>query len=290
MESDTKHTVGSIFDKSVAFLVKHGIESPDIAAGLLLARLLHCRRLELAMKRALPLRLAQVEAMRRGLARLAAGEPVQYILGVTEFMGHVVKVDRRALIPRPETEQLVSTVLECSDLWQSGDVRIADVGTGSGCIALSILKAQPAARVLALDVSADALALARENAALNHVDQEIVFACAEMADVLEPETLDAVVSNPPYVRSADWEKLAPQVRDYEPRLALDGGSSGLDVLEAVIADAMIALRADGWLFLEIGAGQAAAVNDILRGCDYHSVRINRDLAGYERIVSARRYA
>ena len=282
------HTVGEIRRKTVGYLGGKRLESPEIACDLLLARLLGCRHLEVALHNADVLSPPRVEAMRRAVKRLADGEPVQYILGETEFMGHRIKVDRRVLIPRPETEVLVSTVLACAELWKQPEVRVTDVGTGSGCIAVSIARERPQARLLALDISEEALELARENAAKLGVDGQIVFACAEMADVLEPETVDIVVSNPPYVRSFDWERLAPQVRDYEPRVALDGGKSGLDIIAAVAEDAMIALREGGGLFLEVGAGQAQEVASMLESCDYRDVAVIRDLAGCERIVSARR--
>lgn len=288
MNEVPSHTVGEIRRKTVGFLVGKRIESPELVCDLLLARLLGCRHLEVSLNNAVELTPPRVEAMRRAVKRLADGEPVQYILGEVDFMGHRIKVDRRALIPRPETEILVSTVLVCAEFRDNTEVRVADVGTGSGCIAISIAMARQQARLLAMDVSEDALELARENAAQLGVDGQIFFVCAEMADVLEPETVDIVVSNPPYVKSSDWELLAPQVRDHEPRLALDGGASGLDIIAAVAEDAMIALRDGGGLFLEIGAGQAREVAAILQSCDYRDISVIRDLAGCERVVSARR--
>lgn len=268
------------------YLAGKRIESPQIAAELLMSRLLGCKRLELPIKHDVALTEKQLEAMRRGTRRLAAGEPVQYILGQTEFMGHVIKTDRRALIPRPETEELVEAVLKCETLWSLEKPAIADIGTGSGCIAISLALAKPAGRYLAVDISEDAISLARENAAAHGLDGKIVFACAELADLIEPQMLDAIVANLPYVTTTEFEQLAVQVRGHEPRAALDGGPDGMSVIETIVQDATVALKPNGRLFLEIGETQAECVKSLLGDIGFRNVEVRRDLAGKDRIVCA----
>ena len=224
--------------------------------------------------------------MRRGVKRVAGGEPVQYVLGQTEFMGHVFKTDKRALIPRPETEILVEAVLGCGALWAKEKPLIVDLGTGSGCIVISLALARPEALYAALDVSAEAIELAKENAASLAVGDRVSFLRAELPDVAEPQMADAIVSNPPYVATGAWEKLPAHIREHEPRQALDGGPQGLDVLENLIQDASIALKPGGHLFLEIGYDQGRAVAGMLAECQFSGIEVRKDLSGHDRIAVA----
>ncbi|MGQ9661683.1 MAG: peptide chain release factor N(5)-glutamine methyltransferase [Kiritimatiellia bacterium] len=277
-------TLKTILDAAAGYLVAKGIEEARLACELLAARLLRCRRLELPLKHDLVLSEKLVEAMRRGVRRVAAGEPVHYVLGETEFMGHVFKVDSRALIPRPETELLVEEVLACAALWQNPRPRIVDVGTGCGCIVISLALARPAAVYAALDVSEQALALARENALRLGIANRIGFACAELADFVDPGTVDAIVANLPYIPSAEIEKLPVQIRDHEPRQALDGGPDGLAHISVLIEDATIALKSGGFLFLEIGYDQRERVLRLMEQAGFENVRVAKDLAGHARVV------
>jgi len=225
--------------------------------------------------------------MRRGIKRAADGEPVQHILGETGFMESVFKVDRRALIPRPETEVLVQHVLTCDTLWQTEAPAIVDVGTGSGCIVLSLAAARPNARYLAVDTSEEALALARENAATLNLTEHVHFVKADLSDVVDPESMDAVVANLPYIPSADCEQLSPEVRDHEPRSALDGGQDGLDIIRSVVQDAGIVLKNGGMLFLEIGDEQGAAVISLMKESGFADATVKQDLNGRDRVVFGR---
>jgi release factor glutamine methyltransferase len=220
--------------------------------------------------------------------RVAAGEPVQYVVGRWEFRGHPMNVDRRALIPRPETEQLVQLVLDDPKLWRNPAPRIVDAGTGSGCIVVSLAKERPEGRYMATDISAEALELAKENAALNGVADSIVFVQGELSDFLEPYSVDAVVSNPPYIPSNLVDKLDVSVRDFEPRLALDGGSDGLDSLRQIAEEASMALREGGGLFLELSSEQeqGRSVSAFLRQLGFDDISPHRDLAGTERLLRA----
>jgi len=283
-------TLGGILDASAAFLAARKIDEPRLAAEWLAARLLRCGRLALHEKRAETLSEPLVEAMRRGIRRVASGEPVQYVVGRWEFRGHPMIVDRRALIPRPETEQLVQLVLDARDLWQNPAPLVVDIGTGSGCIAVSLALERPQGRYLATDISAEALALAAENARLNAVESRINFAPAELGDLLDdPGTVDIIVSNPPYIPSATVDKLGASVRDFEPRLALDGGPDGMGILRHIAEEATMALRNGGGLFFELSAEQqqAEAVEIYLRELGFENIRIDRDLAGARRFISAR---
>ena len=282
--SPTTKTVLEVLNAGATYLEKASIEQPRLACELLLARLLNCKRLELYLKydAILPERLLQ--AMRRGIQRVHSGEPVQYVLGEAGFRDQVLKVDKRALIPRPETELLVEAVLTCSPLWEAEHPLIVDVGTGSGCIILSLAEAKPEGRYVALDIDADALSLARENAEQVGMTEHVVFAQAEMCDVLAPQTVSAVVANLPYIKSAVYESLPPQIREHEPKTALDGGEDGLRVIESVIGDACIVLSEGGFVFLEIGEDQGDEVSLMLDEAGFSQVRVVKALNDRNRVV------
>lgn len=282
----TPKSVQEVLKAATEFLAARRVEEADVICQLLMGRLLRCKRLELPLSYQRQLADPQLESMRRGVRRVAGGEPVQYVIGETEFMGHVFKTDRRALIPRPETELLVEAVLGCDALWAKEAPVVVDVGTGSGCIVLSLALARPEAVYTGLDVSAEAIALATENAAGLGVGDKVVFVHAELPDVADPQIADAIVSNPPYVATADWEKLPVHIREHEPRQALDAGERGLDVLENLIQDAAIALKPGGHLFLEIGHDQGRAVAGMLAECQFSGIEVRKDLGGHDRIAAA----
>jgi len=285
--ADPGKTVLDVLTLSESYLAQRRIEQPRLLAEMLLSRLVKRPRLELAMdyRRVLP--ESHLEAMRRGLKRVGDGEPIQHVLGETGFMNYVFKTDRRALIPRPETEVLVRKVLECKAIWAQERPAVADVGTGSGCIILSLAAAHPQGRYLGLDISEEALSLARENAERLGLSKNVIFACEGLSDVIEAETLDAITANLPYIPTGAIERLPKNVRDYEPRLALDGGASGLDIIRSVVEDAAIALKNDGMLFLEIGEEQGEAVRELLEETGFGDVAVHPDLTGRDRVVSGR---
>jgi len=233
MSNSTKNVL-DVLNAGTGFLESKNIENPRLICEMLLSRLLRCPRLELYMKHDKELSEKMLEAMRRGIKRAADGEPVQYITGEAGFMNSTFKVDKRALIPRPETEVLVNMVLECKSIWEQESPAIVDVGTGSGCIILSIAAEKPKGKYLAIDISEEALALARENAVELNLSERVHFINADLADVVDPESIDAVVANLPYIPGNVCETLATQVRDHEPRTALDGGPDGLDIIRSVI--------------------------------------------------------
>jgi len=286
MASSSK-TLKQVLEASASFLEGKKIESARLASEFLAARLLDCRRLDLYLRYDTELPGTHLEAMRRGVKRVAAGEPVQYVLGQAVFMDHVFKVDRRALVPRPETEILVKVVLDCEDLWTRAKPAVLEVGVGSGCVTITLARARPAGLYVGVDISSEALELARENALALGVADQVAFACGEMSDVVDPMSLDAVISNPPYIPSGEIDRLPVQVRDHEPRVALDGGPDGLGVIDGLVQDAAFGLKPGGFLFLEIGKEQGAEVTGRLEREGFIDVELHKDLADRDRVVRGR---
>lgn len=258
----------------------------------LAAHVLDCRPLEINFRGPTPAQQAELEKL---IARAEQGEPIQYIIGHVDFRGLEIRCDRRALIPRPETEQLVEQVLQSvpgagcrvPGKGAASALRIADVGTGTGCIALALAHELPDAAVTAVDISAAALALAQENAERLGLGDRIAFVRGNLLDAAEEASLDIIVSNPPYIVSDVWKNLEPCVRDFEPKQALDGGADGLDLIRRLAAQAAAALKPGGALFLEIGFDQGGAVAGILNSAGFRSIEIRTDLAGHDRMVSGR---
>ena len=278
-----------VIGKSSAYLDAKRVPDAATASELLAARLLGIGRGFLAAKLEQEIADRHLEAMRRALARLAKGEPLQYVLGEWDFRSLTLKCDRRALIPRPETEELVTRVVEW---WKGGKVEerpvVVDVGTGTGAIILSLAKELPGpATFIGTDVSADAIALALENAAACGLADRVKFVVADgLDDFDEPQCIDVIVSNPPYVESAVCETLDPRVRDFEPRLALDGGPRGLDFYERYLGDAFNLLKPGGAVFFEIGEGQGAALERLMADYGFADIRIEKDFAGHDRYAAA----
>ena len=288
-QTPTARTLRDILSAGERGLAARGVQEPRAAMEWLAARLYGCGRLDLRRREDETPPPQVVEALRRGWKRLADGEPVQHIVGRWDFRGHPMKTDRRALIPRPETEQLVDLVLGDAELWSRPNPRIVDIGTGTGCIALSLALERPQGRYIATDISAEALELARENAALNRVDTVRFVETGDLSDILDPGTVDAIVSNPPYIPSATVDALDRSVRDFEPRVALDGGPDGMAVLSSIAEEAAMVLADGGRLFFELDAesGQAGAMAGLLQALGFESVTPHRDYAGRERFLSAR---
>lgn len=277
-------TLGDVLRSATAYLEEKNAHEPRLSCEYLASRLLRCRRLELYLKFDTILTEKQLAAMRRGIKRVGTGEPVQYVAGETEFMGHVFRTDKRALIPRPETETLVRAVLDCGALWQDDPPVIADVGTGSGCVAISLALERPNGRYLAFDIEEQAMTLAMENANSLGVLEKVTVGGRELSDSVEPDSLDAVVANLPYIPTSDWEKLPEHIRNHEPRTALDGGPNGLGVIADVLSDVWIVLKPGGLVFLEIGADQAEATSSLLKESGYTGIRVVQDVAGCDRVV------
>ena len=281
---------GEVISKSSDFLGRKKVPDARVASELLAARLLHLGRGMLAGEMTKDVPEKCLEAMRRGMARLVKGEPIQYVLGEWDFRTLTLKCDRRALIPRPETEELVTRVLGYlnTETQRRRGGLIVDVGTGTGAIVLSLAKEfRGEAAFLGTDVSEDAIALAKENAVRCGLADRVKFAVADgLDDFDEPQCVDVIVSNPPYIETAVCETLDSRVKDFEPRLALDGGTSGLDFYERYLSDAVNLLKPGGAVFFEIGENQGEAVRQLMFDCGFDDIRIEKDYAGHDRYAMA----
>ena len=267
------------------------LEGPDARrdAELLLLHTLGLERTALFTQPERQLRAVERAAYEAATARRAAGEPVQYILGQQEFYGLMLKVSPAVLIPRPETELLVEAVLERLPgfLPEGREVRIVDVGTGSGAIAIALAHVLPLARVTAVDLSPAALEVARDNAVAHGVLGQVRLVESDLLSALAGEAgFDAVVSNPPYVPEGDRESLERQVRDFEPKMALFAGPEGMDVYRRLVPQAWAALRPGGMLAMEIGYGQREAIAGLLQ--EWDGIEFLNDLQGIPRVVLARK--
>jgi release factor glutamine methyltransferase len=274
-------TVVDFLGLASAFLSARGLPSPRLDAEILLGDVLGLGRLELYLHHDRPLEDAEVDAFRELLRRRGRGEPVAYLVGTTGFRSLVLDTDPRALVPRPETEGLVELAL--ARLPAAG--ALLDLGTGSGAIALAVATERPDAAVTACDVDEGALALAAQNAERLGVQPRLVR--SDLYDDLGPdERYDVIAANLPYVPDDD-PRVDAGVHDHEPHGALYAGPDGLDVIRRAVAGAPDRLRRDGWLVLEFGEGQAAAVAALLRERGLTDVAVTRDLAGIDRYGSGR---
>lgn len=262
---------------ATADLREAGCDNPRLDAELLLADAIPTTRTSLHLNPERVLSAAESERFARSVARRRAREPVAYIRGTRGFRHIDLTVDARVLVPRPETELLVEVALGLPR-----GARVADVGTGSGAVALALKHERPDLDVVATDLSTDALDVARANAAALRLD--VAFAQGDLLDGVDGP-LDAILSNPPYVPDGDREGLEPEVSVHEPAQALFAGGDGLDVLRRLATEA--AARAP-FVAFEIGAGQAAAVGELLRAAGMSRVTAHRDLAGIERVVVGER--
>jgi release factor glutamine methyltransferase len=255
--------------------------NPRRDAEVLLAHVLGCDQVALLTHPERLLSPAESDQLESFLRRRLADEPMQYITGVQEFFGLLFEVTPDVLIPRPETEHLVEAALE--HVGREADVRIVDVGTGSGAIAVALAYTRPQSLVTAVDLSPAALEVARRNARRHGVLERLTFLQSNLLAAVDAADFDVVVSNPPYI--AEGEVLEPQVSKYEPQSALYSGPTGLEVYERLIPQAHKVLKPQGWLLLEIGFGQQSAVEALLRG--WQSVSVVHDLQGIPRVLQAR---
>lgn len=281
-------TVLRVIRTGAEWLQERGVESARLDTEHLLAHALGTDRLQLYLQYDRPLTPDELGAFRPLLRRRGSREPLQYITGRAAFRDLDLRVDPRVLIPRPETEVLVQVVLDAVS--GAAGLSALDVGTGSGCIGLSLLTEGPFDRVVATDPSADALAVAGANAAaLGEAAAGFELRSGGGYDALHPgEAFDVIVSNPPYVADVDAGDLQPEVRDWEPGGALFAGPDGLGVIDLLAASAADHLRPGGWFAVEVGPGQASVLKTRLdRSGRFASCAIHRDLSGRPRIVAAR---
>lgn len=286
-------TVGRLLTWTTEYLKKSGSPSARLDAEVLLAAARKCERIALytAYEEVVPDEIRS--AFRELVKRRAAGTPVAYLVGKKEFYSLAFLVTPDVLIPRPETEHLVVAALDLlAALPAAAKPTLADIGTGSGAIAVSLAKHAPDAKIVATDISAPALAVAQKNAANHGVSERIEFLEMDLLEKLPAQrTFDLVVSNPPYIGLQEEATLAPQVRDHEPRLALFAGPNGTEIIARLIPQAGERLKGGGYLLMEVSPMIANAVVDIVRQSQsFEPATILKDLAGLGRVVQARRLA
>jgi len=281
-------TVGEAVRAAADRLRTAGVDTPDLKADFWISHVLGCTRLELPLQSPDELDADSRDRISLGLERLCRHEPLQYVEARADFMGRPFYVDPRVLIPRPETEQLVEMVLDTPGAWPENGAVIADVGTGSGCIVVSLALARPCASLVATDLHEDALAVARGNAERHGVADRIEFRQTSLLEGVAAESLDVVVSNPPYVATCELDGLPREVREYEPCSALDGGPDGLDLVRMLAKQAHNRLKPAGHLFVEIGETQGSPVRALLEDAGFDQVAIGRDLAGRVRMAGGRK--
>jgi len=300
-------TVLEGIQRSAEFLAKKGVDSARLQAELLLAHALNLPRMKLYLNFERTLAPAEVDALRELVKRRGQREPLQHIVGSTSFCGFEIIVNRHVLVPRPETEILAE--LGCEFLITLGRVgcpqpaeqmrrgedtapyqaRVLDFGTGSGCLAIALALKCPEARVTALEVSQEALAVAHQNLARHGLELRVELAQGDGFTTLPADArFNLIVSNPPYIATAEIESLQPEVRDFDPRVALDGGADGLDCIRRLAAEAGMLLAPGGRLMFEFGDGQADAAHEILVRQNWIVEEVREDYSQRPRFLIARR--
>lgn len=287
-------TIGELLTWTTDFFVRKGIDEPRLSAELLLSHALACTRMALYTQYERVPAESQLTAFRENVKKRAEHVPVAYLIGAASFFSLDLLVNRHVLIPRPDTETLVEQIVQRirqTPGWETP--ALLDVGTGSGCIALALARNLSTAQVVASDLSPEALAVARQNAEKLGLAQRVTFLEGDLFDALAqtspvpPRRFHAIVSNPPYIPTGQIAGLQPEVRDHEPRQALDGGPDGLTVIRRLVSEATAYLLPGGLLGLEVAFDQGPTVAKLLEQSGYLTgVRIARDAAGHQRCVIA----
>ncbi|MFZ1072887.1 MAG: peptide chain release factor N(5)-glutamine methyltransferase [Verrucomicrobiia bacterium] len=281
-------TVLEAIRKSSDFLAKKGVESPRLQTELLLAHLLKLPRMNLYLNFERALAPAEVDSLRELVRRRGRREPLQHITGSTSFCGLEIAVNRHALVPRPETELLAELGWQFLSTLNPQPPTALDFGTGTGCIAIALASKCPDAKITALDVSPEALLLAKQNAAANKVAGKIKFLETNgFAALPQDKPFDLIISNPPYIPSAEIATLQPEVRDFDPRRALDGGADGLDFYRLIALQAAAFLKPGGKVILEFGDGQAEAVRRVFENEKWIVEAVKEDYSQRPRILIAK---
>jgi release factor glutamine methyltransferase len=284
-------TIRELMKSAIEHLQGKGFEDARLTVELLLAHALELQRIQLYVNFDKPLSQDELKQFRTLYERRLAREPVQYIIGSANFMGLHFSVDPRVLIPRPETETLIEQVMLACQRYPEGEpIHILDVGTGSGNIAVSIVKFVKQAHVTAIDVSLEALAVAKQNARLHSIESRIHFSCSDIfdqTDTVFQAQYDLLVSNPPYVPKDEWDQLQREVKDFEPSTALTDGNDGMKFYTHIVKIVPGVIKPGGGIILEVGFGQAEIVAQELRKSGLTEILITRDLQDVPRVVSGR---
>lgn len=285
-------TLFEVLKGSADVLKDHRVENPRLNAELLLAQCLGFSRETLYANLRREIQTEEKKALDELLRRRMAGEPLQYLLGHQEFWSVDLKVDPRVLIPRPETEVLVDQALSILATPSGRVPRVLDIGTGSGAIVIALTNEFEEIFAVATDISQEALQVAKDNARKVGVGQRIRFVRGDLLHPFRPLTdgvFDLILSNPPYICRSDIEELTREVKDHEPRLALDGGEDGLDFYRRMSRQVPSYLRKGGWLLVEIGQGQGTEISTLFEqsGC-FSAPELVRDLSGIERVIKVQK--
>ena len=303
------NTIRDILNWAAEYLKSRNIPSDRLDSEVLLSFILKKDRTYLYTNSEKPILPEEHKKFKELIERRGRREPLSYITGEKEFWSLKFKVSRDTLIPRPETEILVQAVLDIikypsppplpiGERIKVRGIKILDIGTGSGNVAVSIAKESPESHVFTVDKSDSALSVAKENAIIHNVAGRITFLKGDLCIPFNPPSppfvkggkeglFDIIVSNPPYIPTGDIEGLMPEVMDWEPRWALDGGKDGLEIVRKIIKDAPLFLKSKGFLAMEIGFGQSEEVSRIISDTDkFHNIKMIKDLSGIERVVTA----
>ena len=281
-------TIQKLLNLTTEQLAKRGIDSPRLSAELLLSYVLGLKRIELYTQFDKVVTKEQLDGVRELVERASQNEPIAYIVGRTEFYSLELEVTPDCMIPRPETELLVGRAIEFLRT-RGGKQLVCDLCTGSGCVAVAIAKNYAGAEIIATDISDAALRIASRNVEKHGLNDRVKLLCGDLFEPIVPELdvgrFDLIVCNPPYVSTAEFERLAKNVRDYEPKSALFGGDDGLDICRRVIEEAERFLKADAALMLEVGYRQGPAVKELLaeKGC-FGQIAIEKDFQDNDRIA------
>ena len=279
-------TVLESLELSSKFLEKKGIESARMNAELLLAHILDCKRLDLYLRFNQPLNKAETDLYRKFITRRGEFEPYQYIISEVEFYGLKFFVDKNVLIPRPETEMLIETILE--SVPDGEEVKILDIGTGSGNIPISLAINIPESKIISIDISESAIKVAEKNRELHDLKSRVGFMKSDiLTESLDKynDTFNIIVSNPPYVDKNEIGTLQKEITEYEPEIALTDYDDGLKFYREISKKGQLLLAESGILFFEVGAGQAEDVKNIMIENGFENVEIKKDLSEIERVVS-----
>ena len=285
METKPVWTIMKILNWTKQYFTDKGVENPRLDAEVLLCAVLKCERITLYVDFERPLSETELAQFKQYVVRRANHEPLAYILGEKAFMRNMFKVTPDTLVPRPETELLVESIVMAAEA-VGGDVKILDIGTGSGAIIVSLLDYLPQAKGVGVDISVGALTVAKENAVAIGVAERVGFLRSDVYSALPlDKKFDIIVSNPPYIPAADIAGLAKDVQN-EPIGALDGGEDGLDFYRRITKEAPLHMVEDGLLAFEIGIYQGEAVAEMCKAAGFGTVAIRKDYAGIERMVFA----
>lgn len=280
-------TVVEVIQRSTEFLQRHGVDSPRLQVELLLGHVLKLPRLQLYLCHDRVLLPSELDPLRTLVKRRASREPLQHLVGSTSFCGREIRVSPAALIPRPETETLAELAVAALRGLPSATPVALDFGTGTGCLAIHLAAECPAAQLHAVDLSEPALALARINVSAHGLAERVALHLGDGFSAL-PDGLrfELIVSNPPYIPAGEIAGLQAEVRDFDPRSALDGGADGLDFYRRLAAEGAARLNPGGVLFAEIGDGQETAVSALFSAAGWGRINVHPDLTGKLRVVEA----